>query len=93
MARQKLGSRILTHAQRRAVNLGTIDPKLDVGGGLTLTRLQSEISVLTDKINRYNAMLAILDGLRSEIKTDEANLSTLCTHLLRGVGCQYGDDS
>jgi hypothetical protein len=50
-----------------------------VGGGLTLSRLHLEIAVLVGKINRYNGMLAILDGLRSEIKTDEANLSALWT--------------
>ena len=93
MSRPKMGSRILKIADRRLASLKSIDDKLNVGNNLTLPRYEQTIDGLHGKIERYNQLLAELDGLRSEIKADEADLGQLSEQMLMGVACTFGKDS
>jgi len=93
MSRPKMGSRILQTADRRLASLKSIDDKLNLGNNLTLTRYEQNIDGLHNKIERYNKLLAELDGLRSEIKVDESTLGQLSEQMLMGVACTYGKDS
>ena len=93
VSRQKLRSRFLRSAQIRLSNLRALGPELDLGNVITVPGYEKAVQRFEDKIETYNRMLAAIDGLRSEIRTDEAELRDLYERVLLAVGARYGKDS
>ena len=61
MAMKKRNSKILDSAEMRASNLEAIDPNLDLGGGLMLTKFKQLIADGHAKLNAYNQTLTLAD--------------------------------
>ncbi|MEL6326713.1 MAG: hypothetical protein AAFQ61_07395 [Cyanobacteria bacterium J06626_23] len=93
MARQKLRSSLLRNLQLRLDNFKSINSKLDLGDSLTVPNFEKAVESFDQKVGTYNSLLATLDGLRSELRTDERNLRDLSERMLLAVGARFGKDS
>lgn len=93
MARRKRTSTSAAFAQSRANSLGSIDPNLDLGNGMTLAAYALAIKGTADKNDAYNTELSKLDGLLNDLEAGEAALDDLSTRMLAAVGVKYGKDS
>jgi hypothetical protein len=93
MARKKRKSRAVEHALKRAAALAAIDPKLDLGSGLTLDAYNTAIQSHEQSVDDYNTILAGLDVGLTNIKTNEKKLGQLSARMLKGVATKYGEDS
>ena len=93
MARQKRKSKAVEHALKRAAALAAIDPKLDLGNGLTLDSYNAAITAHEDNVDTYNTTLAGLDTQLTDIKVNEKKLDQLSTRMLKGVSSKFGEDS
>lgn len=93
MSRKKLASAILKTALGRLPGMKAIDPKLDLGSGLTVSAYEKRIDRFQAKLESYNQRVAELNALRSELKADERDLSRYSAKMLMGVACTYGQDS
>ena len=93
MAMKKRNSNILDSAETRANNLEAIDPNLDLGGGLTLTKFKQLIADGRAKLNAYNQTLALADQQANEIGAAEQAANDYSTRMLAGIGALHGPDS
>ncbi|MBW4565747.1 MAG: hypothetical protein KME32_32625 [Mojavia pulchra JT2-VF2] len=93
MARRKRTSQVLEKAARRAAGMNSIDPKLDVGNGLTLPAYSRLIESLRNQENIYNSALTNLDKLYRTMLETERQLADMTEHILMGVGAKYGKSS
>jgi len=93
MSRKKLASEMLKTALGRIPGLKAIDPKLDLGNGLTVPDYEKRIESFQATLEDYNQRLADLDALRSQLKAEERDLGRYSTKMLMAVACAYGRDS
>ncbi|WP_375506871.1 hypothetical protein [uncultured Nostoc sp.] len=93
MARRKRTSVVLEKAVRRAASINSIDPRLDLGNGLTLPAFSSLIEMMRSKENAYNSALSSLDKLYREMLETESELGDMTEHMLMAVGTRYGKSS
>ena len=93
MARRKRSSIAVDSAEPRAAALESIDPALDLGGGLTLVAYKAAITGTNAKLSAYNTKLSELDGLLNDLEKAEATLEDLSSRMLAGVGVRYGKNS
>ena len=93
MARKKRTSRMLEKAVRRAAGINSIDPKLDLGNGLSLPAFTSLIETMRTRENAYNTALSNLDKLYREMLETEEELGDMAEHILLGVATRYGKSS
>ena len=80
-------------AQTRAAALTAIDPKLDLGNGLTLDSYNTAIAAHEGDVDGYNSNLSDLDAALTDIKANEKKLDQLSTRMLKGVASKFGEDS
>ena len=93
MARKKRTSSAVDRANKRAAELASIDPKLDLGNGLTLDAYNATIKAHADSVEKYNTDLSNLDVELTNIKTNEKALDALSTRMLKGVSSKFGEES
>ncbi|MGB3786489.1 MAG: hypothetical protein WA949_00665 [Phormidesmis sp.] len=94
MARQKKAStNILAKAQSRLLGMKSVDPKLDLGNGLTAAYFEKEILTMQQKLGAYHTLLAQADEISNELEVIDKHVSRLTSRVLAGVGAQYGRDS
>jgi hypothetical protein len=93
MARKKKKSPAVARALKRAAALTAIDPKLDLGNGLTLDSYNAAITAHEDNVDGYNTGLSNLDTALTDIKANEKKLDQLSTRMLKGVASKFGEDS
>lgn len=93
MARRKRTSQMLEKAVRRAAGINSIDPKLDLGNGLTVSAFSTLIETMRTKENAYNTALSNLDKLYREMLEIERELADMAEHMLLGVATRYGKSS
>ncbi len=93
MARRKRKSIAVEHATTRAAALASIDPKLDLGNGMTLAAYNTAITAQGDAVEQYNTDLSNLDASLTNIKANEKGLDQLSTRMLKGVASKFGEDS
>lgn len=93
MARKKRKSKAVANGLKRAAALAAIDPKLDLGNGLTLDSYNTAIQAQEKSVDDYNTTLAGLDTSLTDIKANEKTLAQLSTRMLKGVSSKYGEDS
>ncbi|MEH1871809.1 hypothetical protein [Nostoc sp.] len=93
MARRKRTSVVLEKAVRRAASINSIDPRLDLGNGLTLSAFSTLIETMRSKENAYNSALSSLDKLYREMLETENELGDMTEHMLMAVGTRYGKSS
>ena len=93
MARRKKTSVMLTKAERRLAGLKSINPKLDLGNGVTTTSFEKEVLALRQTIESYNTLLSQVDNVANEIEQAEKELSVTAENALLGVKIKFGKDS
>jgi hypothetical protein len=94
MARiKRTRSAVLENAETRAAAIATLPQPVELGGELTLTAYQSEITATRGKLTRYNSVLADADQARREFLSAERNLADWSDRMLAGVGATFGRNS
>jgi|SRR5579885_339990 hypothetical protein len=93
MGRRKRNSRILQQAYERLNGLKSIDPKLDLGNGLSVEAHEEAINDLRARLDSYNQKLSELDEEQIGIEVSEANLNDFNGRALAGVGARFGRNS
>jgi hypothetical protein len=93
MARTKRTSAISEAAKLRLAGLQSIDPLLDLGGGLTVASFKADIEDVDADFNTYNKMLSDLDQFKNRLDTKEDNLNDKSTRFLAAVGARWTKDS
>ena len=82
MAYKRRMSNVVNKAQVRATNLEAISGTLDLGNGLTLVSLQTEIAAAQALLDDYNIKLAQADAALNTLKAKEKELQNLNARLL-----------
>jgi hypothetical protein len=93
MAMKKRNSKILDNAELRANNLEAIDPNLDLGGGLTLSKFRQLIADGRAKLSTYNQTLALADQQGNDVGAAEKAAKDYSSRMLAGIGATRGTDS
>jgi hypothetical protein len=93
MVRRKRTSKAIEQANQRLNGMKTIDPKLDLGGGLTVEALEKAIESAQTKLDSYNLKLSEVDDGRLSLEADEKVLDGLNGRVLAGTGAVYGRNS
>ena len=93
MARRKRTSDSIARAETRAAGLNSIDPKLDLGNGLTLDGYRKTIADAKSALEKYNTALSELDSLQNAVQSSEVDLDELSARMLAAVGVKFGKDS
>jgi len=93
MARRKKTSATLSKAEKRLSGLKSINPKLDLGNGITLASFEKEIVALRQTIETYNTLLSKVDDASNAVKEAEKGLSVVSENVLLSVKVKYGKDS
>jgi hypothetical protein len=93
MARLKRTSAVSEAAKLRLAGLQSINPALDLGGGLTVESFKADIDDVDADFNTYNKMLSDLDEVQNRLDTKEESLNDRSTRFLAAVGARWGKDS
>jgi len=93
MARQKITKWFADEAARRLAAMQTIDPALDLGGGLTLTAFSASIDNSRARTLSYNQSSAIADENRVVAIDTNKKLKQLASRYLSAIAGRYGKDS
>ena len=93
MARQKKTDRDLQPGKIRLARLKTIDPALDLGGGVSVTTLDAAIEEGEIELDKYNQVLAKGDQQLNIYKAKVKTVNDLSKRALSGVGTRFGEDS
>lgn len=93
MAMKKRSSKILDAAELRANSLATIDPDLDLGSGLSLSKFKQLIADGRAKQNLYNQTLAQADQQGNDLIAAERLARDFSTRMLAGIGATRGKNS
>ena len=90
MGRAKRTSDILEKAEIRFAGIGAISKDLDLGNGLTLEGLKQLIEKVRESLNKYNALLSMVDEAKNLLETDEKALKEAYGQSLIGVAAKFG---
>ncbi len=94
MARKKkIHTATILKAKSRLDGLKHIDPKLDLGGGMTVTAFDKEVTTVMKKVEDFNAILREADRASNELEAMEKQLGRLSSRMLAGVVTRFGRDS
>lgn len=93
MARPKRNSAALARAERRLESLRSIDPTLNLGGGLTVANFSSLIGDLAARLAAYNTTLSTVDKLADDVKATETAVNIMAEKMLSAVAIHYGRNS
>src|SRR4051812_14224675 len=75
MSRTKRTSPLSEAAKLRLAGLQSIDPLLDLGGGLPVTSFKTDIEVVDGDMNTYNTILSDVDEVANRLDTKEDKLN------------------
>lgn len=93
MARQKKLSDPLEKASQRLNALRSIDPALDLGGGLTLSAFESKITAARTALDAYNSLLTQVDAAYNQFLASEEAVNEFSQRMLSGIASRFGKDS
>ena len=93
MARKKRESRVLKKAESRLTGVRSIDPKLDLGDGISVAALHQATVALKRAQDEYHQNLADGEGALGRIKLQEPVVADLSERILTGVATKFGKDS
>jgi len=91
--RKKTSSSVLDASQARAAGLESIDPQLDLGGGLTHAAFKTTITDTQAKLTAYNTLLSQADEAANQFALAESKLRDQHDRMLAGVAARYGRNS
>jgi hypothetical protein len=92
MYRQR-NSPAVKKGRQRALNMGSLNPNLDLGHGLTLPAYLEAIDTTHNKFEAYNTALLQLTRLYDEAIAAEVNLNDLNERMFSGVLTKFGRNS
>lgn len=93
MARIKKTSKTIEDSKKRLSGLKAIDPKLDLGNGITIETFEKIIQTTETSLENYNTSLSIADENRNTFENNEKKLVDYYERTLLGVGSKFGKDS
>ena len=93
MGRRKRNSKILEQAHERLNGMKSIDPKLDLGNGLSVEAHEEAVNDLRARLDSYNQKLSELDAEQLALEGSEANIKDFNGRVLAGVGARFGRNS
>jgi hypothetical protein len=93
MSRIKRGSPAIISAEKRLSGLVTIDPKLDLGNGNSITDYQAKITSTQTQLENYNTKLSELDTAKNNLDQAELELDAYSANMRTAVGLKYGRNS
>ena len=93
MSHRKRSSKLLDKANRRVAALRSINPKLDLGSGVTLEVYEASIEKVRTDLDAYNMVLSEVDAANNALIEAEKSLADLSERMLAGVATKYGKDS
>jgi uncharacterized protein YukE len=93
MPRRKRTSAALENAQSRIAAIETIDPKLDLGNGVSVADFNNKLEVTRQALEDYNKALSAIDQTGSYVTELERSLTDLSSRMLSGVATIYGKSS
>lgn len=93
MGRLRRTSKALERAVTRSSNLKAIDPALDFGNNLNITKFDAGIEELRAALDEYNQTLATIDELNEKVSRLEKSISDTNARMLTGVATRWGKDS
>lgn len=93
MARQKRFSDSIEKAAQRLNALRSIDPALDLGGGLTLASFEAQVNEARTALDAYNGLLTQVDAAYNQLIVAEGAVSERSQRMLSGIAARYGKDS
>ena len=91
--RKKTLNATVTKAEARLRGVKSIDPKLNLGGGMSVAAFEKEITEMRQKIDAHSNMVSKLDEASNELEMMDRKLSDLTSRMLAGVLAHYGRDS
>lgn len=86
-------STALTNAEARLLGLQAINPHLDFGQDRSITKLSLYTEQLRNQLAQCNAVIVALETSKNELRDLEKQVNVLSSHMLSGVGFEYGQDS
>ena len=93
MGRPNRRSPVIQKGQKRCDAVCGIDPKLDLGEGLTAAAYKGKIQTGNAKLNEYNSLIAQAAAAATELDVLEAEIRALNRRILKGVASRFGEDS
>ncbi|WP_320052955.1 hypothetical protein [uncultured Acetobacteroides sp.] len=93
MARTKRTSTSIDNLKQRFSGMMSIDPKLDLGNGITTAEAETLIKTGDVSLQDYNTILSVCDDKQYSLETIEKKIDKFSTAILSSVALKYGKDS
>lgn len=94
MARRKLARVLdLEKGRTRLAAVKSISAQLDLGNDITAPNYETEINLLSTKLNTYNTALSTIDDLYNDCIAQIDVLKDWNERILTGVATKYGKNS
>ena len=90
---KRTSNAVLDAAKTRLAGLKSIDPLLDLGGGLSVASFTTDIQDLDADYGTYNQMLSDIDQFKNRIDTKQKKVGDKSARFLAGIGAKHGKDS
>ncbi len=91
-----LGKRTSSHLEKAKTRLSaikSISSSLDMGKGLSIQAYSALVEKTRQRVDAYNATVAMLDADRVVMQETEKELQELTEKMLLGVAIEFGKDS
>jgi hypothetical protein len=93
MTQRRRNSPALTKAERRIEGMGTIDPLLDFGNGLSIVGYNTKVQIVREKLAAYNQAQSLVDKTQNALLEAERELNEYSERMLLSVASSYGKNS
>jgi len=93
MARVKRTSNSLDNLKQRFAGMTSIDPKIDLGNGITAEEADKLVKQGDTLLQEYNTLLSDTDEKQFQIEQLEKKMDTFCVGILASAAVKYGKDS
>ena len=90
MTYKKRSSRMIVKMRSRVTGFKSIDPKLDLGNGLSAKTFAEKLDELLEMQASYNTVLADADVLKNRLNAAEKAISEYSERVLLAVAAKYG---
>jgi hypothetical protein len=89
----KTNSKALDQVQLRLSTLKSIDPDLDLGGGLTIRSVTKLVDSTRLEIDSYNTELSVMEQKYKALRAKEGEIANLSDRIVDGIAFKFGRKS
>jgi hypothetical protein len=89
----KTNSKALDQVQLRLSTLKSIDPDLDLGGGLTIRSVSKLVENTRSEIDSYNTELSAMKQKYKDLRAKEGEIADLSDRIVDGIAFKFGRKS